>query len=186
MGAKRVVLTDEFLSIAVVNAAAYSATSTSQTTVDVRRVRWGDADDADDVEPDDATSLELVVGAELTPMIPGHAALAAEIAHRLALAKRRGSQAKGILALSPCDVAHATTCACAPRRCPTHKFLDVAARAGLDRTRLLFDVPASKADDSDVTGLDLTFDDDADVIWVVEFDAGPPSTPPAAHEGRPT
>ncbi|KAK7254404.1 lysine N-methyltransferase [Aureococcus anophagefferens] len=158
-GARRVVLSDEFVGLAAWNGARFLERHPA-ADVSVRRVRWGHEDDAD---ADDVAAgrcapepMDLIVGAELAPMVAGHAALAAELDRRLAMAGPRRT-ARAVLAL-------------APGASQSRKFLDAAAaRPSLELEVLHLDVPAIRAGDPAVAGLDLTFDDGAETLWVAVF-----------------
>ncbi|KAJ1451720.1 putative methyltransferase-domain-containing protein [Pelagophyceae sp. CCMP2097] len=173
-GAAHVTLTDEFVALAASNAAAVAQMQPANAAVvTVRRCRWGHANDADAADwkadatlPSDA--IELVVGAELTPMLDGHEALAAEIERRLDSARHRGCRGVGLIACTPC--ADVSVCAAKRGRCRTHAFIDTAARVPhLRLARVIPGVAASRAGDADVANLDLTFDDGTDDIWILEF-----------------
>ena len=89
-------------------------------------------------------------------MVAGHAALAAEMDRRLAMAGPRRT-ARAVLAL-------------APGASQSRKFLDAAAaRPSLELEALHSDVPAIRAGDPAVAGLDLSFDDGAETLWVAVF-----------------
>jgi len=144
-------LTDEFVGLCAHNAAAFLR-SRPAAAVDVRRLRWGDAADA-------PGAFDVVVGAELTPMDGGHAALAAELArHR-----------RSVLALSPCPSRAPVACVRSPP-CATHKFLGAARSAGVTLADLVYDAPAA----APTAGLDLAFADDSDVFWAATFEGAPP------------
>jgi len=163
-----VCLTDEFLALAAHNA---DRNARGNIPVILRRGRW--ADDLDDDLQD--LHFDVVLGAELTPMVAGHDALATDIRRRL----RRTNGAVAYLTAAPClrddkkknddddddDKKKVTCCPCA-----THRFLRTALHRGLVLRHLHADVPLL-----DAPGVDRTLDDGHDTIWVLEFGVSPPA-----------
>ena len=113
--------------------------------------------------PQEGAWREFVVGAELTPMVDGHASLVKEIRRRLEHAVSRGLEATAFIAMASKE----------SETCATSSFLNLAKK-DLKIVHIKKDVPNVK--EGEIDGLDCSLADGGDVVWVAELGLPVPSS----------
>ena len=106
--------------------------------------------------PQEGAWREFIVGAELTPMVEGHASLVKEIRRRLEHAVSRGLQSTALIAMAAAE----------SDKCATSSFLNIAKKE-LKVVHIKKDVPNIKQ--GEIDGLDCSLADGGDVVWVAEL-----------------
>ena len=106
--------------------------------------------------PQEGAWREFVVGAELTPMVDGHASLVKEIRRRLEHAVSRGLESTAFIAMASKE----------SETCATSSFLNLAKK-DLKIVHIKKDVPNVK--EGEIDGLDCSLADSGEVVWVAEL-----------------
>mmetsp|Transcript_8888 Transcript_8888/g.13649 ORF Transcript_8888/g.13649 Transcript_8888/m.13649 type:complete len:451 (-) Transcript_8888:198-1550(-) len=159
--ANHVIMTDQFLDLL-----AHNVAKSNFSNVTIRYCLWND-----DYIYDKTDFFDVILGAELTPMIDGHEALAKEILRRFMQSSKTSSSSRAFLTAAPCSSSLSSsdsstftkdTITC---RCATHHFIKTAIQTGLSVNHCHTNIPIP----ANILNLDRTFDDGLDFVWILEL-----------------